>query len=101
MSFRGFIVRWNNDNPLDKKFRDKYKIAFNSPQHRESNQLDILLEHIEDQLFSEHDKAIEHRIIKDKQYEKGLWLEEVKMTEEESQDLFDKIDIFKIKKEDF
>lgn len=100
MSLKGFIIRWNNDNPLDKKFRDKYKIAFNSTEHRNSNQLDILFEHLEDQLFIEYDNSIEQRINKEKQYEVGQWLEEVKMSEQEAQDLFDKIDIFKIKKDD-
>jgi hypothetical protein len=100
MSLKGFIIRWNNDHPLDKKFRDKYKIAFNSIEHRNSNQLDILFEYLEDQLFVEYDSAIEQRINKQKQYEAGQWLEEVKMSEQEAQDLFDKIDIFAIKKDD-
>lgn len=100
VSLRTLIVRWNNENPLDKKFREKYKIAFNSPQHREINQLDILIEYIEDQVFSEYRQIIENQDIKDKQYKEGRWLEEKQLTSQESQDLFDKIDVFKINSED-
>lgn len=100
MSLRDLIIRWNNDHPLDKTFREKYKIAFNSPQHREINQLDILLEYIEDQVFTEYKADVEHRLNKEKQYQEGKWLEEKQLSNEESQDLFDKIDIFKINSED-
>ena len=94
MNLRKIIVRWNNDNPLDKNFREKYKIAFNSPQHREINQLDVLLEYIEDQVFDEYK---EHQVIKKKQYQEGKWLEEKQLTDQETEDLFSKIDISSIK----
>lgn len=100
MNLREFIVRWNNENPLDHRFREKYKIPFNSAQHRSTNQLDILLEHIEDQVFEEFKHTVERRTEAKQLYAKGEWIKEVTLSNNEAQDLFDKIDIFKINKED-
>lgn len=99
MNLRDLIIRWNNDNPLDKKFREKYNIPFNSPQHRQTNQLDILMEYVEEEVFKEFRKTIETSIEKEKQYQAGQWLQERQLSSEESQDLFDKIDIMKINTE--
>jgi hypothetical protein len=49
--FRHFIVAWNTLYPLDRWWRLKYKVSFNSPTHREVNQLDIIFEYEEDVLF--------------------------------------------------
>jgi len=95
MSYKDFIIRWNNDHPLDKKYREKYNIAFNSPQHRQINQLDILLEYIEDQSFEQFKSDYHIKAVKAQQYKEGIWLEEKQLTSEESTDLFDNIDIFK------
>lgn len=89
---RALMIRWNNDHPLDKGFRDKYKIAFNSSQHRESNQFDILLEYIENSLMQEYEIKIEKEEKNKKLFDKGIWLNE-NVTEEQSEDLFEKLDI--------
>lgn len=50
---RDFMLKWNMKYPLDRWFREKYKIPFMSKQHRESYFLDIRREWEEDQLFNE------------------------------------------------
>ena len=99
MSLRNFIIRWNNDHPLDKRYREKYNIAFNSPQHRAISQLDILLEFIEEQAFKQFEQNYHKKVEKDNQYKQGIWLEEKHLTNEESTDLFDSIDILQFNDE--
>lgn len=93
MDLRTFMIRWNNENPLDKKFREKYKIPFNSPQHREINQLDILLEFIEDEVFTEFEQRVHREIEREESYSKGQWIKEAEESSERDEDLFDKIDV--------
>jgi hypothetical protein len=50
-SIRNFIIAWNIAYPLDKWWRDKYNIAFNSQKHRDSNILDVCIEYEEMLLF--------------------------------------------------
>ena len=99
MKMRDFIIRWNNDNPLDKKFREKYNIPFNSPQHRSINQLDVLAEFVEDQIYREFQQRAEIEVEREKRHTNGEWLQEQQISAEESQDLFDKINISKINEE--
>ena len=61
------MIRWNNENPFDKMYREKYKIPFNSPQHRELKQ----------------------------KYQKGEWLTEREVPKQDEEELFGKIDIGK------
>lgn len=50
---RNYIVDWNIRFPIDRWWRKKYNIAFNSSAHRESNFLDQLIEFEEDKVFME------------------------------------------------
>lgn len=93
MTLRNLIIRWNNDNPLDKQFREKYNIAFNSPRHREVNQIDVLTEYIESQVFEEFEQNVKERQNKEKLYNQGNWISEVQLSSEESEDLFSNLDI--------
>ena len=87
------MIWWNNMFPLDRKYREKYKIAFNSPQHRELSQIDIYLDIIEDELFNEAIKdAIKDRENAE-QIEKGIWIRE--RIEVDVDDIFNKIDVGK------
>jgi hypothetical protein len=47
------IIKWNYNFPLDKWWRKKYGIPFNSKKHKEISQIDILFEYHEDKLFEE------------------------------------------------
>lgn len=90
---RAFIIRWNNSRPLDREFRKKYNIAFNSPQHRAMSQFDIALEWMEEKLFQEAIERATDRIERDKELEKGIWLRENRLDEDVAMDIFDKIDV--------
>lgn len=48
---KDFILKWNLNYPVDKWWRDKYKIAFNSESHRVVSFVDMAIEYEEDQLF--------------------------------------------------
>ena len=79
MDFQRFVIEWNNLYPLDRWFRKKYNIRFNSTQHRGSNLIDIYFEFIEDKLF---DQARAEGVLekqKTERYKKNGWLEERKI----------------------
>lgn len=46
-----FILQWNVNYPVDKWWRQKYNIPFNSPDHRIVSFIDISIEYEEEQLF--------------------------------------------------
>lgn len=50
---REFLIRWNNNFPVDRWWRVKHNIPFMSSAHREISFLDQLLEFEEDKLFEE------------------------------------------------
>jgi hypothetical protein len=78
-SIKKEIIVWNNRFPIDRWYRQKHNIAFNSSIHRESNFLDQLFEYREDELFEEHQQA--------QKYEPntGNWLIKQEKTEEQQQ----------------
>lgn len=49
---RNLIYRWNNQFPLDHWYREKYKLRFNSKEHREISFEDIIFEYIEDRSYN-------------------------------------------------
>ena len=96
-NFDSVIIRWNNLFPLDKWYREKYKIAFNSKEHREISQIDIYFEWREDALFK---KYIEEQNLKQKKkidYANGNLVQE--RIYEDLEDEFDNIDISKLSQE--
>lgn len=48
---RDFVYRWNHKFSIDRWWRKKYNIAFNSPQHREMSFIDMRIEYEEELLF--------------------------------------------------
>lgn len=50
---RDYIIDWNIRFPIDRQWRKKYNLAFNSPTHRESNFIDQLIDIEEDKFFDE------------------------------------------------
>lgn len=46
-----FTTRWNLDFPIDRWWRRKHSVAFNSPIHREVSFIDMRIEWEEDKLF--------------------------------------------------
>ena len=89
---KGFIIHWNAQwGFVDRWWREKYKISFNSPQHREKNLIDMRLEYEEDRIYLELMKKDK----KEDEYQPGYndFLKErkVKMTEEMIDEAFDNI----------
>lgn len=86
-----FVQWWNVTYPLDRWWRKKHRVAFNSSQHRSMSFIDMKLEFEEDLLY---------RQIKEEKGSvyvpgRGDWLNKqkaVKMTEDEVDDLFERFD---------
>jgi hypothetical protein len=64
--FERFVYEWNNTNPIDRYYREKYGIRFNSPDHRVLNFIDMAFEYYEDCIYS----------ISKKEYTPGDYLKE-------------------------
>lgn len=86
------MIEWNNKFVLDKQFREKYGIAFNSEAHRNVCQIDVYLEHLENTLYKEHADLLIAENYKKEQYNKGILIEPKKLSEKEELDVYDKID---------
>lgn len=48
---RDFIVRWNNNFPIDLWWRKKYSVPFGSEQHRNMSFIDMKIEFEEDKML--------------------------------------------------
>lgn len=57
---KNFILEWNYRNPVDRWWREKHKVAFNSPIHRDSCFIDQLIEFEEDKMFAQQSKVEEY-----------------------------------------
>lgn len=94
-----FVKEWNVRYPIDRWFREKYKIPLNSKKHRSSSILSIRMEFEEDFLYdkelkrylSEKDKEIKPYIPN-----RGDWLtirKAPEMSQKQIDQAFDDIDI--------
>lgn len=100
----GFIVLWANLFPMDKLYREKHKIGFNTPEHRALNPIDMVFELVEDHAIRD---AVEVQRKKEKDPKakyfpgRGKYFkvkrEVTKVTQEEIDKAFDEIDIDDIK----
>jgi len=96
--FKSFVRVWNSKYPIDRWWREKYRVPFNSKSHRSQDLFAMILEYEEDLMYIE----IENDIRED--YEvatynsgRGDWLTKrestKKMSDVEVDSLFDNIDI--------
>lgn len=46
-----FIINWNSNFPLDRWWREKYNIPFNSEKHRQMSLIDMRIQFEEDKIF--------------------------------------------------
>lgn len=51
-SVKNFVLEWNTKFPIDRWWREKHAVAFNSAQHREVSIIDMRVEWEEDQLYN-------------------------------------------------
>ncbi len=84
-----FVLHWNNRNPLDRWWRQKHGVAFNSEVHRVSSFIDQLYEFIEDKMAEESDEIHSKPISQDE------WLKKVEPKREEIDLSSIDLDIFK------
>ena len=88
------VAKWNNDWRYDHWWRVKYKISFNSKEHRNANPIDVKFEFIEEHLIEEariEREEIQKRL---KHFEQtGQWLRVQDGDDEMSRELFNKIDL--------
>jgi len=102
LNLKGFIIKWDNNFPLDYWWRKKYKISFNTPTHREACLIDIGIEYLEGILMEEYHKEKEERKENLEHYKStGEFLKKVKyedMTEEEIEEWYDSIDLEELNK---
>lgn len=101
---KAFVIKWNNQFPIDRWFRQKYNISFGSEEHRKVNLLDMLIEYEEDSLFRIIPEKLRREREKQKEYEEtGEWLSKSSSfqedySEEEIDKLFNQIDINELNK---
>jgi hypothetical protein len=103
------LVEWNLLFRYDRQYRKKYNIAFNSPQHRETNQIDIYLEFLEEKMITQaHERFLKQEQDLQTYKEKGLLFREYSEEEmqqlspeeqKEQDDIFDSIDYSKLNKQ--
>lgn len=87
------LLQWNVRFPLDRSFRLKHNIVFGSEDHKRINQIDIYLEHLENNLYIEIYEEAKEAIAMEKEFEEGKWLKAPRISEKQELDLFDKLKI--------
>lgn len=92
--YKSTIIEWNNKFPLDKWFREKYKIPFNSSKHREVNQIDVYFEWVEDFLFKKYSEDNIRQKTEEEDFKKGIIVKE--RQNKSLEDDFDNLDIKKL-----
>ena len=74
-----FIYDWNNNYPIDRWYRQKYNIAFGSPEHRVLSFIDMYIEWKEEQIFNEFLREGDKE-----EYTPGDWLSKKEVSADES-----------------
>jgi hypothetical protein len=99
-----FIFNWNNKFPLDRWYRRKYDIPFNSKEHRDISLLDILIDYQEDFIFRTMPEDLRQRKKDKEDYLKtGKYLRPQidyieNPTEEEVDEWFENLDVRELNK---
>jgi hypothetical protein len=76
---RDYVIQWNNRFPLDRWWREKWKIPLFSKQHLEVDPISQVLEYIEDKEFESVSEKIKLEIEKeDRLKQTGKLLSNVK-----------------------
>ena len=89
-NIKELVEHWNKVMPIDRWYRKKYNIPFNSPTHRAVNIIDMFFEFLE--FVEDIDKEKKN---KQEPYNKGdgNFMKEITYTQKDIDDLFDEIDI--------
>lgn len=76
---KDFCYQWSVKYPIDRWWRNKHKVAFNSPQHRSVSFIDMRIEFEEDMIFRKG--RLENNYIPNK----GEWLKEDALFDDDSE----------------
>jgi hypothetical protein len=91
---KSFIINWNNRFPVDRWWRVKHGIAFNSTEHQEFCFIDMYVEFLEDRMFDEIANKNSGKTDEEKYVPgTGNFLRKKVMTKDELQAEFDNISI--------
>lgn len=86
---KDFVYKWNTTYPIDRWWRLKHKVAFNSPEHRVMSFIDMKIEWEEDCIFESLYKESEYKINQGK-YMKESINDEVYLSDSEKIDKYKK-----------
>jgi len=81
-SVKDFVLEWNETFPIDRWWREKHEIPFNSAQHREVSFLDMRIEWEEDRLYQRLREENRYKI-NSGNYFKEITKEEDQLSEQE------------------
>ena len=98
---KSFMLWWTRVYPIDRWWREKHKVPFNSQQHRAMSFIDMKLEYEEDLLYMRDDLRKRKHDIYDPGT--GKWIKRRKpkrMSQRAIDDAFDSIDVKDIRKTD-
>lgn len=96
---KDFVLNWNLRYPIDRWWREKHNVSFNSEVHRVSSFIDQLIEYEEDKMFrqlikEELEKDDENDDKEDKYIPgKGNFLKKKTLTQKEVDDSFNKLSL--------
>lgn len=96
---KGFVYNWNLRYPIDRWWREKHNIPFNSQDHRVSNFIDQLIEREEDLLFQtiieEEIQKTKEDYVEEEKYKPGTgnFLSKREVSEVEANSQFNELDL--------
>ena len=103
---RKFVLDWNSAYPIDRWWRNEYKIPFGSEAHTNQSLIDMRIAFEENHMYDQLklDAVTQEREKKITYFPgRGNWLKKQKafevMTEQEEVDLFDSIDVAHLQEE--
>lgn len=96
MTIKGFVVRWDKLWHYDLWWRQKHRIAFNSSEHREISQIDVVFEYVEDYLLNQAIDRHKEDERKNERFKKDGWISESEENKERIIDAYNKIDFSKL-----
>ena len=85
------IIKWNNRFPLDRWWRNKHKVSYLSPEHREFSFYSQLFEYNEEVLFNEFKAEREQEKVEEENSyspDNGNWWKGNSSSEEDVDDWF-------------
>lgn len=87
------VLLFNLNLPLDRWWRQKHKIAFNSSAHREISVIDQYFEYIEDFLVQQQRLNKYDQVQIEKKFQEEGLFKKLEITEEMTKEMFEELDL--------